>query len=87
MWSTGEKAVTHQIYFGEDANAVAAATTADSGIYKGSQDAASNSWAAGALEWGKTYYWRIDEVNTANADSPWKRRRLELHDSQLPGGR
>ena len=72
MWSTGVKAVTHDIYFGEDANAVAAATHADAGIYKGSQDLASNSWTPGALEWGKTYYWRIDEVNTASADSPWK---------------
>jgi len=24
------------------------------------------------LEWGKTYYWRVDEINPANADSPWK---------------
>jgi hypothetical protein len=24
------------------------------------------------LEWGKTYYWRVDEVNDAAADSPWK---------------
>ena len=23
------------------------------------------------LEWDKTYYWRIDEVNAADADSPW----------------
>ncbi len=72
MWSTGVKAVTHDIYFGEDANAVAAATHADAATYKGSQDLASNSWSPGALEWGKTYYWRIDEVNTASADSPWK---------------
>jgi hypothetical protein len=23
------------------------------------------------LEWNTTYYWRIDEANNANADSPW----------------
>ncbi|OHB68891.1 MAG: hypothetical protein A2Y77_04940 [Planctomycetes bacterium RBG_13_62_9] len=25
----------------------------------------------GTLEWGKVYYWRIDEVNDASPDSPW----------------
>jgi hypothetical protein len=71
-WSTGEKAVTHDIYFGEDEAAVAAATTADTGIYKGSQAKENNTWTPGALEWNKTYYWRIDEVNPAEAESPWK---------------
>jgi hypothetical protein len=23
------------------------------------------------LEWNTTYYWRVDEINPANADSPW----------------
>jgi hypothetical protein len=72
MWSTGEKAVTHEVYFGEDEAAVAAATPADAGIYKGSQTLENNTWTPGALEWNKTYYWRVDEVNAANADSPWK---------------
>jgi len=26
----------------------------------------------GPLEWNKTYYWRVDEVNAASAESPWK---------------
>jgi hypothetical protein len=72
MWSAGQNAVTHEVYFGEDADAVAAATTADAGLYKGSQALESNTWAPGALEWNKTYYWRVDEVNAANPDSPWK---------------
>ncbi|MHC4329973.1 MAG: hypothetical protein ACYSWW_17800, partial [Planctomycetota bacterium] len=25
----------------------------------------------GKLEWNSTYYWRIDEVNNTNPDSPW----------------
>jgi hypothetical protein len=71
MWSTGEKAVTHDVYFGEEEAAVASATPADAGLYKGSQALESNTWSPGALEWNKTYYWRIDEVNAADSDSPW----------------
>ena len=26
----------------------------------------------GDLEWNKTYYWRVDEVNAADPASPWK---------------
>jgi len=72
MWSTGERAVTHDVYFGEDEAAVAAATPADAGIYKGSQALENNTYTPGDLEWNKTYYWKIDEVNAASADSPWK---------------
>jgi hypothetical protein len=72
MWSVGEKAVTHDVYFGADEAAVAAATPADAGLYKGSQAKDENTFVPGALEWNKTYYWRIDEVNSASADSPWK---------------
>jgi hypothetical protein len=71
MWSAGQSAVTHDVYFGEDEAAVAAATPADAGIYKGSQALETNTWSPGGLEWNKTYYWRIDEVNTASDQSPW----------------
>jgi hypothetical protein len=39
--------------------------------YKGSGNLGSESYDAGQLEWNTTYYWRIDEANNANADSPW----------------
>jgi hypothetical protein len=32
----------------------------------------SESFEPGQLEWNTTYYWRIDEVNDAHPDSPWK---------------
>ena len=67
-WDAGEKAQQHEVYFGDDANAVAAADSA-SDLYKGRQ--AGTSYNAGALEWGKTYYWRIDEINEGDAESPW----------------
>jgi hypothetical protein len=71
VWSAGEKAVTHDVYFGADAEAVAAADTASS-LYKGRQALDKNTFDAGTLEWNKTYYWRVDEVNDAETDSPWQ---------------
>jgi hypothetical protein len=70
-WSTGEKAAKHNVYFGTDATAVDNATTASAGIYRGQQDLKANSYvpSEAPLEWNKTYYWRIDEVNAADT---WK---------------
>jgi hypothetical protein len=58
-WNAGEGATKHDLYFGDDANAVGAADTSSS-LYKGSKT--NMSYDAGSLEWGKTYYWRVDEV-------------------------
>jgi hypothetical protein len=71
-WTAGEKAVSHDVYFGEDANAVTNATTTTAGIYRGRQPVDTVTFDPGTLAWNKTYYWRIDEVNDASADSPWK---------------
>ena len=68
IWAAGDKAVTHDVYFGEDADAVAAADTS-SPEYQGRQ--AETTFALSDLEWGKTYSWRIDGVNDLEADSPW----------------
>jgi len=70
-WNAGEKAVQHQVYFGDDRDAVAVADTSTVGIYQGQQTLDATSFNPGALEWGKTYYWRVDEVNNADAESPW----------------
>jgi hypothetical protein len=53
---------TFEIYFGTDAGALEK---------KGSGNLDSESFEPGQLEWNTTYYWRIDEANSANADSPW----------------
>jgi hypothetical protein len=69
-WSPGDKAVQHDVYFGTDAQAVAAAgTTAN--LYQGRQALDKTTFDPGPLDWGKTYYWRVDEVNEASPDSPW----------------
>lgn len=69
-WTAGDNAAQHDVYFGTDADAVAAADTATAGIYKGRQS--DVGFSPGKLDWGATYYWRVDEINDVNPDSPWK---------------
>jgi hypothetical protein len=69
-WSPGIYAASHQVYFGADEDAVKNADTG-SPEYKDTRDLGSESYDPGKLEWDSTYYWRVDEVNNANADSPW----------------
>jgi hypothetical protein len=73
QWIAGEEATTHDVYFGTDANAVANADTS-AAVYKGSQKVDETTFDPGNLEWGRTYFWRVDEVNPGNAESPWKGR-------------
>jgi len=62
-WQAGEKASKHAVYFGMDRAAVAVADTSDTtGIYRGQVNNTSFS-PAEQLEWGKQYFWRVDEVN------------------------
>ncbi len=63
-------AASHQVYFGADKDAVKNADTG-SPEYKGTRDLGAESYDPGMLEWDTTYYWRIDEVNNTNPDSPW----------------
>ena len=72
-WSAGVAAASHDVYFGADANAVRDANTS-SPEYQGSRDLGSESYEPGPLEWNTTYYWRVDEVNDADPNSPWTGR-------------
>jgi len=69
-WSHGIYAASHDLYFGTDKDAVKNAN-AGSPEYKGSGDLGAESYDPGMLEWNTTYYWRIDEANNVNPDSPW----------------
>jgi len=69
-WNSGVAAASHEVYFGTDADAVKNADTG-SPEYKGSRQLGSESYDPGQLEWDTTYYWRVDEVNDTNPDSPW----------------
>jgi hypothetical protein len=65
-WVSGDYTVTHDIYFGTDANSVRDANTSTVGIYQGWQPRGTESFEPTGLELGKKYYWRIDEVNEPN---------------------
>ncbi|MHC4536178.1 MAG: LamG-like jellyroll fold domain-containing protein [Planctomycetota bacterium] len=61
-WVPGIFADTHEIFFGTDATSLE---------LKGTGNLGSESFEPGELEWNTTYYWRVDEANSANTDSPW----------------
>jgi hypothetical protein len=60
-WTPGFGA-THEIYFGTDVTSLE---------LKGSGNLGSESYDPGQVEWNTNYYWRVDEANNINADSPW----------------
>ena len=70
-WVAGDGAASHQVYFGTDQDAVRNATTS-SPEYKESIELGAESYDPGLLEWNTDYYWRVDEVNDMNSNSPWK---------------
>jgi putative CocE/NonD family hydrolase len=73
-WRSGEYASSHDVYFGDNFEDVNEETEE---VYLGNQT--DTSFIAGSsghpypegLIHGKTYYWRVDEVNDENPDSPW----------------
>jgi hypothetical protein len=69
-WRPGSYAANHNVYFGETFEDIDAATT-NSPLFRGNQSDTTYP-IAGRLELGKTYYWRIDEVNDLEPGSPWK---------------
>ncbi|MDH7599059.1 MAG: AbfB domain-containing protein [Sedimentisphaerales bacterium] len=64
-WTAGQFAGTHDVYFGTDLDAVSTATRAlPKGVLLSKGQAAPSFDPPGLLDWGQTYYWRIDEVNS-----------------------
>jgi hypothetical protein len=66
-WTAGRFAATHDVYFGttfEDVNDAVVAVSA------GQTDAAFDP--EGLLDFGQTYYWRVDEVNAAPDNTVFK---------------
>lgn len=68
-WEAGKFGTSHDVYLGTTMEDVKGATSA-SPEFKGNQ--AELAYALDRLELGTTYYWRVDEVNDLNPDSPWK---------------
>jgi len=76
-WEPGGLAASHDVYLGDNFEDVNNATH-ESELFRGNQTV--TFYAAGfpgyaypeGLIPGTTYYWRIDEVNDADPNSPWK---------------
>jgi hypothetical protein len=64
-WQPGREAVSHKVFLGTDAGTVAAGTAPAATV-------AQSTYTPGNLAMGTTYYWRVDEVNTAATPSTWE---------------
>jgi hypothetical protein len=72
-WSAGEFAATHDVYLGTVFTDVNDASHANPmGVLVSEGQAASTYDPEGPLEFGQTYYWRIDEVNAAPDNTIFK---------------
>jgi len=69
-WTTGIYANSHDVYFGTDFNDVNDATRS-SAEFKVNKSLEDTIYDPGTLEPGKTYYWRIDEIDEAGSNI-WK---------------
>ena len=72
-WTAGSDASQHDVYLGTVKKAVADADTSTADVYRGRQSGTTYTPSEG-VEWGQTYYWRIDEVNndaTVSMGSAW----------------
>ncbi|MHC4751849.1 MAG: LamG-like jellyroll fold domain-containing protein, partial [Planctomycetota bacterium] len=77
-WKKGDFAESHNVYFGDDFNAVNDGT---GDTFQGNQTQTyflvgygytQEDPLPGGFVPGTTYYWRIDEVNDTDPNSPWK---------------
>jgi len=77
MWNPGEFAISHDVYVGESFDDVNDATY-ESPTFLGNETLTllviglpGFAYPDGLVP-GTTYYWRVDEVNEVNPESPWK---------------
>lgn len=72
-WKTGAYAVLHNVYFGKTAEDVNAADpTNPLDVLVGENQTVNAYDPNGLLDFGGTYYWRVDEINDLDPNSPWK---------------
>jgi hypothetical protein len=72
-WRPGETAETQDVYFGANFDDVNEATRDDPRGVLAVQDHNDNSFDPdGELDYGVTYYWRIDGIKEDDPNSPWE---------------
>ena len=64
-WRAGREAAKHDVYVSIDEQAVANGTAAVTTVTE-------TSYGPLSLDLGKTYYWRVDEVNEAETPATWQ---------------
>jgi len=64
-WRPGREAASHEVYFDTDRQAVVDGVALVDTV-------ATTSYDPGSLEFGRTYYWKIVEVNEAETPSVWE---------------
>jgi len=64
-WRSGRDAVSHEVYLRADRQAVEGGTALVGTV-------SENRYAAEGLELGTTYYWKVNEVNTAEPVPVWE---------------
>jgi len=79
-WRPGDQASQHDVYFGDDMDAVSNADASDTtGVYRGRQNNTLFSPREG-FEWGRTYCWRIDELNNDGSITQGRARAITIAD-------
>jgi concanavalin A-like lectin/glucanase superfamily protein len=71
-WTPGELAATHDVYLGTAFDDVNDASRAEPMDVLVSQGQSAATYDPDALEFGQTYFWRIDEVNAAPDNTIFK---------------
>ena len=80
-WTAGEFAATHDVYFGTSYDDVNDADQSDAtGVLVSQGQTGVTYDPEGLLEYGQTYYWRIDAVNAAPDNTVFKGEGVELHE-------
>ena len=68
-WHAGREAALHDLYLSTDRNAVEGGTAFITTLDENSYDAGTLD-----LQFGQTYYWKVDEVNDTEVPSVWEGR-------------
>ncbi len=71
-WTPGRFAATHDVYFGTSFADVNEASRDNPLDVLAGQDQTEAEFVPASLEYGRTYYWRIDEVNAAPDNTIFK---------------
>jgi len=68
-WRAGREAAMHDVYLSSSGRAVTQGTIIPESV---PGNGCESSYDAGTLQLGKTYYWKVNEVNEAQAPATWQ---------------